>query len=124
MIRILAAAGLLALAPSLAAAQSAPDPGARAFLQCRACHTLKAGEPDKTGPNLHGVFGSVSGTSPESFEYSQAMKDAKIVWDDTTLDGFIKNPHKTVPGTKMAFAGIADDAARAALIAYLRRETQ
>lgn len=56
------------------------------------------------------------------FAYSDAMRHSKIVWDEKTLDLFLQNPLKAVPGTSMGYAGIPDPQERADLIAYLKRE--
>jgi cytochrome c len=89
--------------------------GQQAFAACAACHA-----PDKNGigPRLGGVLGRTSG-SVEGFRYSRAMKNAKIVWDATTLDAYLNEPQKVVPGNVMPFSGIADAQKRADVIAYL-----
>jgi cytochrome c len=124
MIRALALTFCLAAIATPATAQVTADPGARAFLQCRACHGLKAGDGEKLGPNLHGFFGKKAGTNRPAYAYSAPMKAAKIVWDEKTLDAFLLRPTSSVPGTTMAFAGMPKPENRAALIAYLKRETQ
>jgi cytochrome c len=48
------------------------------------------------------------------------MKSSKIVWNEKTLDRFLANPPKAVPGTTMTYAGIPDARERADLIAYLK----
>jgi cytochrome c len=48
------------------------------------------------------------------------MKRSGIVWDARTLDRFLANPPKVLPGTCMTYAGVPDRAERAALIAYLK----
>ena len=58
--------------------------------------------------------GSVAG-----FNYSPAMKGSKVVWNARSLDTFLTRPSAIVPGTRMAFAGIANPTDRANLIAYL-----
>jgi cytochrome c len=47
------------------------------------------------------------------------MKNARLVWNEKTLDRFLADPLKTVPGTTMTYAGIPDSKERADLIAYL-----
>ncbi|RYI12312.1 MAG: c-type cytochrome, partial [Acetobacteraceae bacterium] len=85
-------------------AEAAPtDPGARLWLQCRACHSLKAGEPNKIGPNLHGIMGAKAGSRP-GFRYSAPMKASGIVWTDASLDAWLTKPMTMVKGTKMSFA--------------------
>jgi cytochrome c len=100
------------------------DAGARAFLQCRSCHTLKRGQADLVGPNLYGFMGTRAGTHRPRFAYSSAAKNSNLVWTDASLDRWLENPAATIPGTTMAFAGIRRAETRAALIAYLKRETQ
>ena len=50
-----------------------------------------------------------------------AMKKHGVTWNEETLDRFIENPLKTVPGTKMGYAGVKDPQERADLIAYLKQ---
>jgi hypothetical protein len=35
----------------------------------------------------------------------QANKDKGITWNEATLDEYLTNPKKFIPGTKMVFAG-------------------
>jgi cytochrome c len=56
----------------------------------------------------------------EGFEYSPAMKRSGLVWNEATLDRFLADPLKAVPGTTMTYAGIPDPRERADLIAYLK----
>jgi cytochrome c len=49
------------------------------------------------------------------------MKKSRITWNARTLDRFLENPMKAVPGTTMGYAGIADAKERRDLIAYLQR---
>ena len=88
------------------------------YLVCKGCHDLEAGVPHKVGPNLHGMFGRRAGTS-EGFRYSEALAQSGIVWTPETLDSFLRQPGATVRGNGMAFAGIANHADRASLIAWM-----
>ncbi len=92
--------------------------GEQVFKRCVACHTIDPGGRNGIGPNLHGVVGRAVASHP-GFSYSGAMKAHGGVWDDAALDAYLKQPMKAVPGTRMAFAGIPDDADRKALILYL-----
>ena len=47
------------------------------------------------------------------------MKQANIVWDAKTLDAYLADPQKVVPGNKMPFPGLKTDQDRADVIAYL-----
>lgn len=102
-----------------APAQAAPDAlrGEQVYARCQACHALAA---DRVGPHHCGLFGRLAGSVP-GFDYSEAMKKSRIVWNDATLDRFLAMPLAVVPGSAMTYAGIADPAERADLIAYLKQ---
>jgi cytochrome c len=80
--------------------------GANLFkTRCAQCHTLKAGEGNKIGPELHGLFGRKSG-QVAGFSYTDANKDKGVEWKEDTLFEYLENPKKYIPGTKMAFGGL------------------
>jgi cytochrome c len=83
--------------------------------RCGGCHAL---DRDKEGPRLRGVYGRTAGTA-NSFPYSDALKKSKIVWSDETLDGWLTDPEKLVPGNDMTF-GVAQADERREIIAYLK----
>lgn len=119
--RILAGA-VLALAAGMAPAAGAtlqgdPQAGETVYARCLACHALAY---DRTGPRHCGLFGRRAG-SVKGFAYSAAMARSRIVWNEKTLAQFLADPLKTVPGTAMGYAGVADSRERADLIAYLKR---
>jgi cytochrome c2 len=87
------------------------------FNQCLVCHVIVPGGK-KIGPSLWGVIGRHSATLP-GFEYSKAMQAYDKVWGPATLDVYLTAPMKQVPGTKMAFAGLAKEQDRKDVIAYL-----
>ena len=118
-----ALAASLLLSSSLDAAEPDLARGKRLFLQCRACHELKAGDPHKVGPNLHGMFGTRAASAPD-FQFSEALKKSGITWSEQTLDAWLARPTDLVPGTIMAYAGLQNAADRRALIAYLATETR
>lgn len=94
-----------------------PVRGQRVFAICGECHSLAAGT-NKYGPSLHGLIGRRAG-SVADFDYSDAMAQAGLTWDDATLDKYLADPQAVVPGNRMPFDGLPDAHDRAALIAYL-----
>src|SRR5438105_10365657 len=83
---------------------------------CAVCHATTPGE-DKVGPSLAGIVGSKSGTVP-GFDFSPAMKNANVTWDDANLDKFLTNPTGFVHGTKM-FVNLPNETDRQNVIAYV-----
>jgi cytochrome c len=112
------------LAGAPAHAQTATVPAGNAatgklvFLQCQACHAVAPGGPALVGPDLAGVYGSKAASVP-GYNYSTALKASGLVWNAANLNLWLTAPGTLVPGTKMAFAGIASPALRADVIAYL-----
>ncbi len=92
--------------------------GEQVYERCMGCHSI---ESNRAGPRHCGLFGRRAGTEPGFEGYSEAMRRSGIVWDERTLDRFLKAPAQTVPGTAMGYAGIADARERSELIAYLRQ---
>ena len=96
--------------------------GKMVYRKCVACHSIKKGARHKIGPNLFGIVGRPSGKAPK-YTYSKAIRLANLIWDEATLNNFIKNPKKLIKKTKMSFAGIRNDNQRANLIEYLKTLT-
>ena len=112
-----ASLGGMSLAWLASAATPAGAPTAADFSRCAGCHSTQAGQ-NKIGPSLAGVFDRPSGSVP-GYNYSAAMKNAHLTWDDQTLDKFLQNPGGVVHGTKM-FATVPDADTRQRVIAYLK----
>ncbi len=115
---------LLALAAVLSAmtgSARADDTGEAVFKKnCAICHTVEPGK-NKIGPTLFGVVGRKAGTVP-GFSYSDANKTSGVTWDQKTLDTYLTDPRKFIPGTKMVFAGLKSAEDRKALIEYLEKQ--
>lgn len=117
---------LLCIAGSAAHAQmpipqaEAPD-GARLFRnQCAACHSLKASDPPRQGPNLEHVYGRKIG-SVEGYKYTPGYRESDGVWDEEKLDKYLTNPSAVFPGSTMAYRQ-QNAATRQAIIAYLKEQ--
>lgn len=78
-------------------------------------------EQDREGPRLHGVFGRTSGTI-SGFDYSPALKNAHIVWNEKTLESWLADPDSLVPGNNMEFH-VAKPQERLDIIRYLQAES-
>jgi cytochrome c len=112
------AAGL-AVFGSGAAALAAGDAaqGEKDFNKCKVCHSVEG--KNKIGPYLNGVVGRKAGTA-EGYNYSEAMKNAGIVWDEANLDKYLAKPKDFVPHNKMAFVGLPKEEDRQDVVAYLK----
>jgi len=116
------AVGLLLCMAHVARADGDAARGEKKFDECAACHKLEAGA-NALGPSLAGVFQRKAGDLSD-FRYSPALKRSGITWTPDTLDAFIAEPQKMVPGNRMPYAGMADASDRADLIAYLQKVTK
>ena len=87
-------------------------------MQCRACHSVNPGQHG-IGPSLAGVFGTKAGDIA-GYRFSDALLKSGLVWDEATLDRFLQAPARTVPGTKMVYAGMQDAAKRREVVAYIK----
>lgn len=101
-------------APALSADAEA---GRLVYRKCQACHSLTTGK-NGVGPSLGGIVGKKAGEVP-GFNYSPAMKASGLTWDAATLDAYLADPQKKVPGNKMPFPGLKTGNERSSLIAYL-----
>ncbi len=107
---------LTILAASSPAIVQGAESGEALYEQCAACHAIDGG--NGTGPTLLGIDGRKA-ASVEGFRYSRALSRSGITWDAASLDAFIADPQKTVPGTVMPYSGMPDAQQRAALVGYL-----
>lgn len=116
----IAAASLIAAAMLSSQAYAAGDAakGKTVFARCAICHNVEKDGGNGVGPNLFGIVGRKSATV-DGFSYSGPMKAANIVWTDDNLAKWIAGPAKMIPGTKMAFGGIAQKSQIDDVVAYL-----
>src|SRR5258708_555102 len=108
----------LALCAASLQAASAGDAarGANAYgTLCAGCHAV---DENRVGPAHRGVFGRKAGSAP-GYGYSSALASSSIVWSEETLDRWLANPEKLIPGQRMSIS-VAKEADRQDLIAYLK----
>jgi len=97
--------------------------GRKLYARCKTCHTLEEGGKHRVGPNLWDVYGKKAGSRPD-FAYSKVMKASDVIWTDETIDAYIAKPATFMKGNRMSFVGIKKAEDRAALLEYLRENTQ
>jgi len=117
----LAAAFAALTLPAYAAADTGGNADAGKALyqaRCTACHSL---DYNGVGPAHRGVFGRQAAQAP-GFAYSDALKASHVVWNEQTLDRWLSDPEKFVPGQRMG-VNVPDAHERADLIAYLKQAT-
>ncbi|MEN9016964.1 MAG: c-type cytochrome [Hellea sp.] len=92
------------------------------YKRCRACHSLDIKGKNTVGPNLWNIYGAVAGNKA-NFNYSKAMRNSDIIWDNETLNAYIQKPNEFMEGTRMSFIGIKKQEDRTALLIYLKAMT-
>ena len=84
--------------------------------RCSGCHGL---DTLKVGPPLRAAFGRRAASDPK-FPYSEGLKKASLVWDETTLNRWLADPEALVPDNDMSFRlDQADE--RSAIVSYLKQ---
>lgn len=94
--------------------------GEKVFNKCRSCHQIGEGAKTLVGPPLNGIVGRKAGII-EGYSYSDANKNSGITWNEAVLTEYLKNPRAKIPGTKMIFIGISNDADILNLVAFLKQ---
>lgn len=98
--------------------------GASLFVKCQTCHNIAAGQPNRVGPNLHGVFDRDPASAPR-YKYSRALEEFdQERWTPALVDEWLANPKTFLPGNGMFFDGLAKDEDRRDLVAWLLIETR
>ena len=85
--------------------------------RCIGCHSIDA---NRTGPAHRGVYGRKAGSAAD-FNYSAALKKSTVIWNENTLNKWLENPEKFIPGQKMGYS-VPDVKDRKDLIAYLKSQ--
>ncbi|MEO0384830.1 MAG: c-type cytochrome [Pseudomonadota bacterium] len=98
------------------------EAGAAVFRQCASCHMVGPGATARVGPPLNGIVGREWG-SFEGFRYSDshvtAGEEQGGVWTVAIMSEYLQNPRAMVPRTRMAFAGLRQEAQIQNVIKYL-----
>ncbi|MGF1456495.1 MAG: c-type cytochrome [Alphaproteobacteria bacterium] len=97
------------------------DAGERVAKRCLSCHNFEKGGANQTGPYLWNVLGRDI-ASINGFNYSSTLTGLDGVWTYDKMNGYLENPAKWAPGTKMAFAGLNRQKDRVNIIAYMRQQ--
>ena len=109
--------GVVCVTLAIAAATKDPERGREAFeKRCTGCHAL---EKTKLGPPLRSVYGRKAGSDPQ-FIYSDAVKNASVTWDESTLDRWLNDTESVIPDNDMSFR-LNDPAERSNIIAFLKQ---
>lgn len=117
----IAIAGLMLASGSAQAGDAAQ--GKKLFSKCKSCHMVGEKAKRRVGPPLNGIVGAPFGAY-DGFNYSKTLRDmadAGRVWDEATLDAYLKKPKSVIPRGRMAFPGLAKADQRADIIAYLKQ---
>jgi cytochrome c len=109
--------GILLAALSLASPQPGEGSKGKELFQrrCGGCHSP---ERPMEGPPLRGVYGRRSASAAD-FQYSDALRNANLTWNDDSLDRWLVDPESFVPKTDMTFR-VPNPDERRDLIAYLK----
>jgi cytochrome c len=82
--------------------------------RCTACHAI---DTHQTGPAHRGVVGRRAGNAAD-YKYSDELANSTLVWTPKTLNAWLTDPEKLIPGQRMGFQ-VDSARERADLIAYL-----
>lgn len=108
---------VLGHAPALGAGDASH--GEELYQGCQDCHSL---DTNDIGPKHRGVFGRKAGSVPD-YSYSPAVKNSGITWTDDTLDRWLTDPQKFLPGSRM-FYHLDSAKDRADVIEYLKQRAK
>lgn len=84
---------------------------------CEQCHRLIPGS-NKKGPQLMNIYGAPAAGLAD-YTYSEELTASGWIWDAKTLDSYIADAEKAMPGSKMLADPMPNARERADVIAYL-----
>src|SRR5690606_36680497 len=91
--------------------------GAKVFKKCMPCQMAGPDAENSVGPALNGIVGRKAGTYPD-YNYSSAIRDSGLVWDEPTPTTYLRAPRKVVSGARTTFAGLKKDTDISDVIAF------
>lgn len=94
--------------------------GQPVFRLCAPCHEVGASAEHRVGPQLNGLEGRRAGTTP-GYPYSPAIKHSGIIWSERVFKEYLKNPKAMIPGGKMRFTGLSEEAALTEIWSFLKQ---
>jgi aldose sugar dehydrogenase len=98
---------------------AAASPRARSVLEtCAECHSFDDSAPTDGRISLWGINGRRFAAGDPTL-YSDALKNASGRWNRGSLDRYLANPQRLIPGTTMPYPGISDSAVRAEVVEAL-----
>ena len=86
---------------------------------CIGCHSMSC---NRSGPRLKDLFGRKAGAVEDFKGYSDALKKSGIIWSEQSLDEFLSDPGKMVPGTAMSIVSVKNATERQAIIAFIKTQ--
>ena len=108
---------LALLAPTVTLAAGDAGRGKKLWDQrCGTCH-----ERSSMGPPYKKIYGQGAGRVA-GFAYTEALEGSSITWTEQTLDKWLADPDKFIPGNRMGFK-TRNAADRADIIAYLKNRS-
>jgi cytochrome c len=86
---------------------------------CIGCHSIAC---NRSGPRLKDLFGRKAGAVEDFKGYSDALKKSGIIWSEQSLDEFLSDPGKMVPGTAMSIVSVKNQKERREIIAFIKKQ--
>jgi len=94
------------------------EAGRKLFARCAGCHEVGPNAGNIFGPQLNGVLGRKAG-GVAGYAYSPALKASTLVWDERSLNAFIRDSEQVVPGNKMRFMNFMSEQQAGDIVAFL-----
>jgi len=89
------------------------------YHSCQSCHVGHPIAP-QFWRNQDCLLGQTAGTMYEGYRYSSALQNSRIVWEEDTLDAFLEDPQKFIPGNVMENPPMTDPIERKVIIEILK----